>query len=452
MNVSLETRVPLLDHALFEFVWTLPPAFHAADGPRKRLLKDLLDRYVPRALGRPPEDGLRHPDRTLAARAPARLGRGPARAGAVARQGYLDAGRIAQTWRAYMAGANHLEGPVWTALMFQAWRAEAGAERMRVILVIDSLVGGGAQRQLVNVAIGLHQRGHAVTVFTYFPHDWHLARLTAAGVAHVCHPKRSRFDPAPLRELRRLYRHFKPDVAVAFLRTPAFYAELLRLTDRSVPLIVSERAGVETAGLTAADVAAGLGHLLATHVTANSHDYLDRLARALPLGNRRTVIYNGLQPDFFTRGHDRLGRGPAAPRTAAPDAARKPAAPGMNRPASSPRASRARRGRCRWPGRWRTGPAQQSPPQPAFELDWIGPVDEASALVAEVKRTIEAGGIASRSAVAGPRSARRRRLRPLRRARAAVAVRGRRQYDVRSDGLCRAGDRHRHCRQSAHRP
>ncbi|MGE0315518.1 MAG: asparagine synthase (glutamine-hydrolyzing) [Lautropia sp.] len=122
MHVSLETRVPLLDHRLFEFVWTLPPAFHAADGPRKRMLKDLLYRYVPRALVDRPKMGFGIPI--------AQWLRGPLRAWAddllsaprVARDGLLDAARIGAAWQAYLRGADHLEGPVWTALMFQSWR------------------------------------------------------------------------------------------------------------------------------------------------------------------------------------------------------------------------------------------------------------------------------------------------------------------------------------------
>jgi asparagine synthase (glutamine-hydrolysing) len=53
MNVSLETRAPLLDHRLLEFVLQLP----ARHTRRKRLLKSLLYRRVPRALVERPKQG-----------------------------------------------------------------------------------------------------------------------------------------------------------------------------------------------------------------------------------------------------------------------------------------------------------------------------------------------------------------------------------------------------------
>lgn len=178
---------------------------------------------------------------------------------------------------------------------------------MHVLLFIDSLAGGGAQRQLVHLAVGLAERGHRVEVTTYAPLEHHLPSLRAAGIGYRCVGKRYRFDLGPARDLRRILRVSRPDVAVAFLRTPVAYAELLRLTLPSVPLIVSERSGVSPRGLRPLDLLAGLGHALASHVTANSEDYLHRLTRALPfLRARSSVIRNGIDDRFFARGRRRL--------------------------------------------------------------------------------------------------------------------------------------------------
>lgn len=264
---------------------------------------------------------------------------------------------------------------------------------MRVLFIIDSLVGGGAQRQLVYLASGLAARGHATAVHTYFRNEWFLPRLQAAGVEYVCAEKRSRFDWRPPGALRDHYRRFRPDVAVAFLRTPSAYAEWVRLTGSRVPLIVSERAGVDIGGLSFADLAAGVGHLVATHITANSHDYLDRLRRKLPISRRSTVLYNGLDPVFFRRGEERLAAGPRplASRfcVVAARVTRQKGAVPLAR-ALALLSNRARS-------------AASGAQAEAIEIDWIGPVDDASDYVGQAREIIGQFGPSIRWNWLGPR-------------------------------------------------
>ncbi|MGE0315517.1 MAG: glycosyltransferase family 4 protein [Lautropia sp.] len=247
---------------------------------------------------------------------------------------------------------------------------------MKLLFVIDHLGGGGAQRQLVNVAAGLRERGHAVTVFTYHRNDAHLARLEAAGAEHVHRPKRSRFDLGPLRALHRMVRQDRPDVVVAFLRTPSFYVEAVHLLARSTPVIVSERAGVEHRGLQVADIASGLGHLIATHLTANSHDYLERLARVLPIAGRSTVIYNGVEPKFFDAGRARIAQDEA-------DAAQRCRLCVVS--------ARVTRQKGPMPLALALSTLREAGTE--VDLDWIGPLDEASPLVRDVKAVIAARGL-----------------------------------------------------------
>ena len=50
MAVSLEVRVPLLDHRLIEYVWKLPLSMKMRNGKSKWLLREILYKYVPQEL------------------------------------------------------------------------------------------------------------------------------------------------------------------------------------------------------------------------------------------------------------------------------------------------------------------------------------------------------------------------------------------------------------------
>lgn len=121
MAVSLESRVPLLDHRIVEFALAMPLAYKLRNGEAKWPLRQLLYRYVPREMmerpkmgfGVPIEHWLRGPLRSWAddLLAPDRL----------KRDGFFDVDAVSRMWSDTRSGRRRLHYHVWDILMFQAW-------------------------------------------------------------------------------------------------------------------------------------------------------------------------------------------------------------------------------------------------------------------------------------------------------------------------------------------
>lgn len=122
MAVSLEVRVPLLDHRVAEFAWRLPRRFKVRDGETKWLLRQLLYKRVPREMIDRPKMGFSVPiDAWL---------RGPLRGWAedllseeaIAASGALEVARVRAAWARFLRGQGEVGGlAIWALLNFQAW-------------------------------------------------------------------------------------------------------------------------------------------------------------------------------------------------------------------------------------------------------------------------------------------------------------------------------------------
>jgi asparagine synthase (glutamine-hydrolysing) len=123
MAVSLEGRIPFLDHRVVEFAWRLPISARIRNGQGKHVLRQLLYRHVPRPLLDRPKSGFGLPLSGWLA--------GPLRAWAedlldearLRAEGFFDPIAVRRLWNEHVRHERRHQ-VLWNILMFQAWWAE----------------------------------------------------------------------------------------------------------------------------------------------------------------------------------------------------------------------------------------------------------------------------------------------------------------------------------------
>jgi len=122
MAVSLEVRVPLLDHRVVEFTSKIPDSLKYRGGKGKYLLRRLLARYVPEVLFERPKMGFGVPiedwfrcelkEMLLDYLSPERL----------KREGLFDETLVERRIREHLSGQANHQYRLWALLMWEMWR------------------------------------------------------------------------------------------------------------------------------------------------------------------------------------------------------------------------------------------------------------------------------------------------------------------------------------------
>lgn len=124
MAVSLETRVPFLDHRVAAVAARIPLAMKVDKSGGKQILKKLLYQHAPRALFERPKAGFAVPVGEWI--------KGPLRPwaedlldeGRLAADGWFDAATLRRRWEDHLSGRQDSTPALWAVLMFQAWHRE----------------------------------------------------------------------------------------------------------------------------------------------------------------------------------------------------------------------------------------------------------------------------------------------------------------------------------------
>jgi glycosyltransferase involved in cell wall biosynthesis len=170
----------------------------------------------------------------------------------------------------------------------------------KVILFVDSLESGGAQRQIVVLANVLAGRGYDVGILTYYPGDQLSPFLRSPRIARHYLPRTSRFDIGFFFRLVQFFRAQAPDCLISYLTTTNFWARTAGTLAGVRHIITSERSLNLRPGVTAPAIERLLARF-SSRIVVNSREGRLNLAKVGVPDEKIEVIYNGLDCQLFTR-------------------------------------------------------------------------------------------------------------------------------------------------------
>ena len=121
MAVSLESRIPFLDHRVVEFAWTLPLEYKIQKGVGKRILRDILYKHVPRELIDRPKMGFGVPLDSWLRNELKEWAEDLLNEQKIKSAGLLNYSIIKKKWDEHQSGKMNWQYLLWDVLMFQDW-------------------------------------------------------------------------------------------------------------------------------------------------------------------------------------------------------------------------------------------------------------------------------------------------------------------------------------------
>ena len=175
----------------------------------------------------------------------------------------------------------------------------------KILLLIDGLGTGGAQRQIVTLADRLVMLGYNVKILTYreLPRAFHAPLAKEIEIFLI--PKKYKYDIQFGWKLLRFLAFHRPDCIISYLSTPNFYAricgkfvgiERIITSERNIDLVHSKKKYmIERLTCSASDV-------IVVNTLAAADIYNRYFHRVI---DRVEVIYNGLDVEVYKRTVDK---------------------------------------------------------------------------------------------------------------------------------------------------
>lgn len=124
MANSIETRAPFLDHKLIEYVWKIPHSLKFRNGKGKWILKQILEKYVPKNLSEKPKMGFGVPIGSWLQEPLKDWAENLLSEKRLKQDGFFDSKSIRDKWTEHLSGKKNWQYDLWDILMFQAWKDE----------------------------------------------------------------------------------------------------------------------------------------------------------------------------------------------------------------------------------------------------------------------------------------------------------------------------------------
>jgi len=185
---------------------------------------------------------------------------------------------------------------------------------MKILIVIDSLGSGGAQRLKENLAKAFTRHGHQVDIFIYVSGDqFYGDDFSSLGVkVLVADKKGSGFSFQVVKQLRSIIKNGNYDGIISSMHAPSIYAALAKLGINQGSLVVCEESSSNAPVPTLRKFLFYLSTLVANYVVTNSYNEAKLLGRFPGISKKISTIWNGYEiqpaPVGFERSNSRISK------------------------------------------------------------------------------------------------------------------------------------------------